>query len=265
MDVRTPLRFESLLRRPQLGVLAAALGLAGLGWWQLAAGAPAAGSAVAHGAHAAPHGNASGFGLMLMMWLSMTVAMMLPTAAPAILAYAGITGNAVTGSQRPAPLAAFVGGYLVVWAGFGLLASAVQWSLAALAPRAAALQVHGSSALAGGLLVTAGLYQFSALKGRCLARCRSPLAYFLAHWREGVRGAFELGRRHGVHCLGCCWALMALMLIGGAMSLAWTAALAALMLAEKLAPRGALIGRLVGAGLIGWGGALWTVALANRV
>jgi predicted metal-binding membrane protein len=263
--VRTPLRFEPLLRRPELGVLAAALVLAGLGWWQLAA--PAAGSNVAaHGAHAALHGDiASGFGLMLMMWLSMTVAMMLPTAAPAILAYAGITGNAAAGSQRPAPLTAFVGGYLVVWAGFGLLASVVQWSLVALAPRVPALEVHGSSALAGGLLAAAGLYQFSALKSRCLSRCRSPLAFFLAHWREGVRGAFDLGRRHGVHCLGCCWALMTLMLIGGAMSLAWTAAMAALLLAEKLAPRGALFGRVVGAGLIGWGGALLAIAFANRV
>ncbi len=262
--MRSPLRFETLLRRPELGVRAAVLVLAGLGWLQLAA--PVTGSVVAaHGAHAAAHGSAGGFGLIVLMWLSMTVAMMLPVAAPAILAFAGITGNEAPGSQRSAPLAAFVGGYLVVWAGFALLASALQWILAALAPRVPALQVHGSSAFAGALLVAAGLYQFSTLKSRCLSQCRSPLAFFLAHWRDGMRGAFDLGRRHGIHCLGCCWALMALMLIGGAMSLAWTAALAALLLTEKLAPRGAMLGRVAGAGLVCWGGALVIVALGNRV
>jgi predicted metal-binding membrane protein len=197
----------------------------------------------------------------LLMWLGMLVAMMLPAAAPAIRAFAGIAAQRGAASYRGGPLGAFVSGYLAVWAGFGLLATAAQWVLAMLAQQAPDLHAEGSPALAGGLLVVAGLYQFSALKARCLRQCRSPLAFFLAHWRAGVRGAFELGQRHGLHCLGCCWALMALMLIGGAMNLAWMALLTALLLAEKFAPAGPLIGRVVGLGLVGWGGVLLATAI----
>jgi predicted metal-binding membrane protein len=214
-----------------------------------------------HLAHPAPDAsNLHEFGFTVLMWLGMSVAMMLPAATPAIRAFAGLAAIRSDKERRSGPLGAFVGGYLAVWAVFGLLAASAQWLLASLAQRATALHAGGSTPLAGVLLVVAGLYQFSALKTSCLKKCRSPLAYFLAHWRAGARGAFELGQRHGLHCLGCCWALMALMLIGGAMSLSWAALLTALLLAEKIAPAGPLIGRTVGLGLVGWGGALLAIA-----
>lgn len=228
-----------------------------------------------HLAHSTAHAFAArDFAVTLSMWIGMSIAMMLPAALPAMRAFAGIAAQRAGGAtrddagHRSGPLGAFVSGYLGIWVAFALLATAAQWLLAVAAWHAtpadpAAPHVGGSTALAGLLLVLAGLYQFSALKTRCLTECRSPVAFFLAHWRAGIRGAFALGQRHGLHCLGCCWALMALMLIGGAMSLTWTALLTALVLAEKIAPAGPLIGRAVGLGLVGWGGALLAIAVRN--
>ena len=227
-----------------------------------------------HLAHSAAHAVAArDLAGALSMWIGMSIAMMAPAAVPAMRAFAAIAAQRDVGAthddaeHRSGPLGAFVAGYLVVWVAFGLLATAAQWMLTAAMQHAtpadpAPLHAGGSTTLAGLLLVVAGLYQFSALKASCLRQCRSPVAFFLANWRAGFRGAFALGQRHGLHCLGCCWALMALMLIGGAMSLRWTALLTALVLAEKVAPAGLVIGRAVGLGLVGWGGAL--LALAAR-
>ena len=262
--MRSRLPLEALLLRPNLGVGAALMLLTVFAWLQLVAYEPGAtGPVAAHSVHAgavmmhaAPRAwQAVDVGVTLLMWLVMAVAMMLPTAAPAILSFADIC----RGADRLAPAAdrvgAFVGGYLAVWSGFGVLATAAQWALAAAALGTPGFRA-GGPLFGGALLVAAGLYQFSALKDLCLTQCRSPLAFFIAHWREGTRGALYLGLRHGIHCVGCCWALMALMLIGGTMNLAWTATLAVLMLAEKVAPGGRFIGRTVGVGLIAWGGAL---------
>jgi predicted metal-binding membrane protein len=271
--VPRPAPLQALLRHPNLGVGAALITLSALAWLQLwasgalAAGAGGAGGAgaahaaqAAHAAHAgagiigaAAHSwNAADVGVTLAMWLVMAVAMMLPAAAPAILAFADIARGA--GAQLPAAerIAAFVGGYLAVWWCFGLLATAVQWALASVAVQLPEFRAHGSG-IAGALLLAAGSYQFSALKQQCLSLCRSPLAFFVAHWRDGTGGAAYLGLRHGAHCLGCCWALMALMLIAGAMNIAWTAILAALMLAEKVLPAGRLIGRAIGVAFVIWG------------
>jgi predicted metal-binding membrane protein len=130
-----------------------------------------------------------------------------------------------------------------------------QWALVTAAVGIRGLRANNPW-FGGALLVGAGLYQFSALKDLCLTQCRSPLAFFLTHWRDGTRGALYLGVRHGIHCVGCCWALMALMLVAGAMNITWTAVLTALMLAEKMLPGGRVVGRVVGVGLFIWGGAL---------
>jgi len=215
-----------------------------------------------HSTHAVAHAFAArDLAVALSMWIGMSAAMMLPAAVPAMRAFARIAAKRDDAERPSGPLGAFVSGYLGIWVAFGLLATAAQWLLGLLPHGAPAAHAGGSTTLAGLLLVVAGLYQFSALKTNCLTECRSPLAFFLAHWRAGFRGAFALGQRHGLHCLGCCWALMSLMLIGGAMSLKWTALLTALVLAEKVAPAGPLIGRAVGLGLVGWGGALLTVAV----
>ena len=90
--------------------------------------------------------------------------------------------------------------------------------------------------LPGGMLVLAGLYQLTPLKRACLDQCRSPIAFLMRLWRPGPRGTLRLGLAHGLYCLGCCWALMLLLFVGGVMSLAWIGGLALLVLAEKLAP-----------------------------
>jgi predicted metal-binding membrane protein len=238
---------EGLLARPNLGVGAALVLLSALAWLELATGMT----------HPALAWQAADVGAAFLMWLTMAVAMMLPTAAPAILAFADLgrgAGQAGRAAHSAGRLGAFVGGYLMAWWAFGVLATAAQWALAVTARGMPGLAAGGS--VAGTLLLVAGLYQFSSLKDLCLTRCRSPLAFFLAHWREGTRGALYLGLRHGAHCVGCCWALMALMLGVGTMSLGWTAALTALMLAEKVLPGGRLVGRAVGLALIAWGGVL---------
>jgi predicted metal-binding membrane protein len=134
------------------------------------------------------------------------------------------------------------------WSG---LAAALQWVLHAcllLSPRVAL-----TSALAGGaLLVLAGLYQISPWKYACLTRCQSPLGFMLTHWREGRRGALQMGSAHGAYCVGCCWALMVLLFVGGVMNLSWIAALAVLVLLEKVVP-GRWVSYASGGALVAWG------------
>ena len=255
--MRSRLPLEALLARPNLGVGVALGLLTVLAWLHFLGAGPAAG----HAAHAAmTHATARAsqaaeVGEAFVTWLVMAVAMMLPTAAPAILSFADIVRRPGGGSAGVGRLAAFVGGYLAAWWGFAVLATAMQWGLALTAPAIAGGRT-GEAVFAGVLLVAAGFYQFSALKHRCLSECRSPIAFFLARWREGTRGALCLGLRHGIHCVGCCWALMALMLLAGAMNVGWMAVLTALMLAEKVLPGGPVLGRAVGVGLIVWGSAL---------
>jgi predicted metal-binding membrane protein len=105
----------------------------------------------------------------------------------------------------------------------------------------------------GALLIAAGIYQLTPLKYACLARCRSPLGFLLAEWREGTRGAFQMGIRHGAYCAGCCWALMALLFVGGVMNPVWVAAIAGFVLVEKLVPAGRVVSWIAGVALLGWG------------
>jgi len=244
---------ERLLARPRRAMAVALVLVAALAWWQLQ---------VLGGHGAAHHGGAGArlaavtwqgrdWLLAVAMWLLMAIAMMLPTAAPAILAYGDLAARAGPRGQRRT--LAFIAGYLAAWALFGVLAAAAQGALAALV--ADAPPAFGPS-LTGVLLLAAGLYQFSAAKSACLEKCRSPMAFFLAHWREGVAGATALGLRHGAFCVGCCWLLMALMLPSGAMSLAATALLGALMLAEKILPGGRGVATAAGAVLAGLGATL---------
>jgi predicted metal-binding membrane protein len=188
------------------------------------------------------------------MWSVMMVAMMLPSALPMILTFVQVARR----NGQAARAQAFVGAYVLAWAVFGAACAAGQWTL----QRAGALDamaLKSSAAATVVLLLVAGLYQFSPLKRVCLAACRTPLAFLLGEWRPGVRGAFLMGLRHGQLCLGCCWALMALLFAGGAMNVPWVAALAVAVGIEKLAPFGERIGAVLGVALIGAGVVRWVL------
>jgi predicted metal-binding membrane protein len=197
--------------------------------------------------------TAADLALAVAMWAAMMVAMMLPTAAPMVLTF--VTVNRRRQAEHGAaaiPTGLFTLGYLLVWGGFSVVAALGQWGLRAAAVLAEdALTI--APALGGGVLAAAGLYQLTPLKYACLARCQSPLGFIMSEWREGRRGALVMGLRHGLLCLGCCWVLMALLFVGGAMNLAWVAAISVFVLVEKVVPAGRLVSWASGAALILWG------------
>jgi len=186
------------------------------------------------------------------MWLVMMAAMMLPSVTPVVLLFRTMQrGRAARGSPT-IPTSAFVGGYLVVWALAGIGADLAY----VLAQAAGSHTRAGSGAvpyLGAGIIVLAGLYQFSPLKHRCLAHCRSPFHLILHGWRDGRLGALRMGASHGLSCLGCCWGIMAVLFVVGLMNLGWMAALSILIAGEKLAPWGLVMSRLVGILFIGLG------------
>jgi predicted metal-binding membrane protein len=164
---------------------------------------------------------------VLVMWLLMSVAMMLPTALPTIDLYVRLSRRMEEG--RAVRIFLFIAGYLVAWGAFGAVAAGAQVALGAL-PDGILPPLVG----AGRLLILIGAYQLSPLKQVCLDLCRNPLLFLMSRWREDLPGTLGLGVQHGVICIGCCWALMLLMFIGGTMNLVWMALLGLAMLAEKL-------------------------------
>jgi predicted metal-binding membrane protein len=172
-----------------------------------------------------------GRGLWIGAWTVMMAAMMLPSASPLVLLYA----------KRSAALDSglLAAGYLAVWATVGLAAYELDMRLPD--PR---------DAIVGGVLILAGVYQLTPLKSACLRRCRNPLDFLVTRWRRGTLGALRLGVEHGAFCLGCCWALMGVLIVAGSMSLGWVLAIALVVAAEKLLPAGQLLGRLGGIALV---------------
>lgn len=272
------LTLEKLLRRDRAITLAGLVLLCTLAWLYLATGAgmramidvalfphhggdvmPAMdGMAMADAAPAPtlPAWPAGYWALTIAMWWIMMIAMMTPSAAPAILLYARVHRHAGTKGQvdaRLAPTGAFAVGYLLVWLGFAIAATLAYRLLLGTGIVSAATMGSRSAWLSAALLLAVGLYQLSPLKNLCLAHCRAPASFLSRHWRPGARGALRLGAMHGAFCLGCCWLLMALLFVGGVMNLVWIAALTALVMIEKLAPSGPWVGRGVGAMLIAWG------------
>lgn len=183
------------------------------------------------------------------MWTVMMAGMMLPSAAPAIALYGGLVRkHAERGRTLPA-VGIFVAGYLLVWTAFSAAATLLQAALqhfALLDP----MMSSSSPPLSAVLLALTGAYQLTPLKDRCLARCREPIAFFVAHWRPGAVGALRMGLSHGAYCVGCCAVLMLLLFAVGVMDFAWIVALAAFVLVEKLVPGGRLAGRFAGVALI---------------
>jgi predicted metal-binding membrane protein len=197
------------------------------------------------------------FALTFGMWAVMMVAMMTPSAAPMILMYAAVNRRRWKQQVSYLPTSVFLAGYLVVWAGFSVIATAAQWGLhsaSLLSPMMASTR----PVLGGTLLVAAGIYQWTPLKHACLKKCRLPLGFVLNEWREGRRGAFLMGLKHGGYCTGCCWSLMALLFVAGIMNLLWVGAIAGFILLEKVVPGGDRLGRVAGVVLVG--GGVWMVA-----
>jgi predicted metal-binding membrane protein len=180
-----------------------------------------------------------------LMWAVMMAAMMLPSALPMSLTFVQLS---VRSGER-ARGRSFVAAYLLVWFVFSVAATAAQWVLQAIGwidP----MIVSTSAWLNAVLLLIAGVYQFSPLKKICLSHCRTPMGFLLGEWRPGPNGAFSMGVRHGLFCLGCCWALMALLFVGGVMNLAWIAALSIAVAVEKMVPGGDRLAIALGVGLI---------------
>ena len=208
--------------RSRLGLVGVLFGLAGLGWWRTAD--------QMRGMDHGPWSALGTAGWFVGVWVVMMGAMMLPSVAPTVALY-----SKMTRTRSPTSPLLFVSGYLLTWAGAGVLAFAVGKAVASLSGGALAWD-HFGRALAGGTLVAAACYQLTPLKNVCLAKCRSPLGLLLGTWRDGAKGAVHMGLRNGAWCVGCCWALMASLFALGVMSVAWMALVAGLVTVEKSAP-----------------------------
>jgi len=192
------------------------------------------------------------------MWTIMMIAMMLPSAAPAMLLYGSVARkNRERGTVLPS-IWTFAAGYLAAWTAFSLAATILQAALQST-NLVTGMMVSGSTWLTAGVLLVAGVYQWLPAKDACLEKCRDPLQFFLFRWRPGVKGAFLMGAEHGAFCTGCCWALMLLLFTAGVMNLLWVALIAGFVLVEKLLPGGYWTGRLAGVAMVATAG---IVALA---
>lgn len=180
-----------------------------------------------------------------LMWSIMMIAMMLPTATPMVLSFTRLQHRRWPRAHAARLIWSFIAGYLVAWSLFSLAAASGQWTLHGLGLMTAAMG-RAAPFIAGAFLIGAGLFQWSSVKDACLSKCRSPLDFLLNEWRPGTRGALTMGLRHGLFCVGCCWMLMLLMLVGGVMNVFWMAAITLYVLAEKLLPRMREWGRLTG-------------------
>jgi predicted metal-binding membrane protein len=248
----TPARRRS---RPVLlvGLIGAMVAAA---WWSLMPSAGSAGHAHHHHGSAPGGLSATQIGFFAVSWTLMTIAMMLPTSLPLVAIFDRLAGGK---KFRQGLVALLIGGYLVVWALFGIVVDASMAVAAAVAQASPWLTRH--QWLGGGVvLLVAGLYQFSSLKHRCLEKCRSPLSFVMQHWRgrRDAWQAFQLGLHHGLFCVGCCWTLMLLMAGVGLGSVGWMLLLGAVMAVEKNIPWGNRLSAPLGLGLLAWGGvALW--------
>jgi predicted metal-binding membrane protein len=256
-----PSVFARLLENERALVVAALVGATLLSWLYLAAlardmGSMSAAACAAMTANATEPWTPREFALELAMWIVMMIGMMLPSAAPTILLVTSFHRRSGPRAQALRATGAFALGYVLVWCGFSLVATAAQAAL----QRWALLSPMGMSAspwLGGALLVAAGVHQATPWKRACLTHCRTPFAFIRQHWQPGVGGALRMGLVNGAFCLGCCATLMALLFVGGVMNLLWIAALTVFVAMEKLAPEGARLARLTAPALVAAGIAVW--------
>ena len=242
-------------RRDQILIATCILLICGFSWAYLVylrgQESSALASSTAMGMSMDSTGGVAGVLLTFAMWSVMMVGMMGPSAAPMLLLFA--TSQARREARRVPRLTLLFGvGYLTVWLGFSVGATLVHWALNQAMLLSPTMAV-ASQRVAGALFIGAGVYQLTPLKHGCLQHCQSPVGFLMSHWREGPRGAFQMGLRHGVYCLGCCWALMAVLFAVGVMNLAGVVILTVFILAERVGRGGAIISRVGGVAMIGVG------------
>lgn len=251
-----PTALERALRRDRWCIAAALLAAVILCWaWIVPMARDMYGVMNGSAAWMMRGGGTAYLALLFAMWLVMMAGMMLPSATPTLLLYANVVRRSAAAPHAVTQVYVFAAGYLLVWGGFSLVATLLQRWLGQALLLSGMMQLR-SPLLGGILLLLAGAWQLTPWKQGCLLSCRAPAAFIAGHWRPGVSGALRMGVSHGWFCLGCCWALMLLLFVGGVMNLYWIAALTVLVLLEKLAPYGAQGGRLSGMLLLLYGAAL---------
>ncbi len=239
---------EKVLRHDRLIVVVGLAGVVALAWVYLVAGAGIDMSMVGMPMEPMPWSTFYA-ALVFAMWWVMMIAMMVPSAAPMVLLFTAIKRKQGALVSPSVETWVFLSGYLLIWAGFSLIAALAQWGL----ERAGLLSMamaSTSATLGGAILLAAGLYQFTPVKSACLRYCQSPVLFLSQHWRSGAVGAFQMGLRHGSYCLGCCWFLMVLLFVSGVMNLVWIAGIALYVACEKLLPLGHRLSRAAGVALI---------------
>jgi predicted metal-binding membrane protein len=275
-----PASLARLLARPRAQAILCLAALAGLGWLELgvmigAAGhaggslsgtlfealcRPSFGTPSSQASAASAAWGAAGLAVTCLMWSAMALAMMLPTASPMVLTYADIAATAVARGERVVAPPVLVAGYVTVWLAFAAAATLLQAALARLGlidPTLAA----ANGLVSGAIFIGAGAYQFSSLKHACVTLCQRPFPYLLAHWSVEPRAVFRIGLAQGLYCLGCCWAMMLVMLAVGTMNVLWMAALGIAMGVEKISTT-TRFSRAVGAALLAIGALFVAVSVA---
>ncbi|HEX4997521.1 MAG TPA: DUF2182 domain-containing protein [Terriglobia bacterium] len=257
-DQRLPTILESALRRDRAPLIVLLILLPLVSWlWIIVMARDMYGPMTGASAWMmTPEWDFRHLALLWAMWAVMMTAMMLPSASPMLLLY-GAIGRRSPITSPAGSIYALAAGYLTVWTVFSLAATALQRALSNLLLMSSMMET-ASSTLGATFLLIAGIYQWTPIKYACLRTCQSPLGFLMGRWRAGLPGAFRMGLDHGLYCVGCCWALMLLLFVGGVMNLAVIAALTAFVAFEKLGPFGLNGARISGALLILSG--LWFLA-----
>jgi predicted metal-binding membrane protein len=214
------------------------------------------------GMDAGPGTDLGGLGWYLGVWVTMMAAMMLPSAAPMVFLFQRVSSERAKGGQPFVPTWVFALAYLAVWTAYGLAAYGLYRLLAHFDFDLLAWD-RGGRYVAGGAIVAAGLYELTPLKSTCLRHCRSPVHFITGGWRSGWLGAFRMGVEHGGYCVGCCWGLMVVLFALGVMSLTWMAAVAGLIAAQKVLPKGEYLTRVFAVAFVGIG--IWVASAPGSV
>ena len=214
------------------------------------------------GMDAGPGTDLGGIAWFTGAWVTMMAAMMLPSALPMVLVYSKVSRDRERHGGAYAPTWVFAGGYMLVWAAFGLVAYGIQQGVVALDPAFLRWDRQGPIA-AGVVIALAGVYEATPLKDACLRYCRTPMAFVMGGFRKGVPGALRMGVEHGLWCVACCWGIMVALFALGVMSVQWMAVMAAVVFVEKLLPRGRMVTRVIALLLIALG--IWVAVAPGSV